>query len=117
MEGFNAWWSLKGSNAWWSLKDFNAWWPLKGSNVWWPLKGEGETSFSPHFTFPPNKFYLNLFFPIDLKVLLYHGSRLLLYAFPFFSLTYKLQPRILMYQIFFTFIIELILIKDFFSFP
>jgi len=32
--------------------------------------------------FPPNKFYLNLqFFPFDLKVLLYHGSRPLLTHF------------------------------------
>jgi hypothetical protein len=31
--------------------------------------------------FPPNKFYLNLFFSINLKVLLYHGSRPLLTPF------------------------------------
>jgi hypothetical protein len=114
MEGSNVWWSLKGFNVWWFLKGYNVWWPLKGSNVWWPLKGEGETSFSPHLIFPPKIFYLNLFFPIDLKVLLYHGFRLLLYVIPSFSLTYKLQPHILMYQIFFTFILKLILIEDFF---
>jgi hypothetical protein len=35
--------------------------------------------------FPLNFFYLNFFFPIDLKVLLYHGSRPLLTPFlPFF---------------------------------
>jgi hypothetical protein len=82
---------------------------MEGSNAWWSLKGEGETSF---FHFPLQQFYLNLFFSIDLKVLFYHGSRPLLYTFFSFSLTYKLQPRILMYQIFHTFIVKLILIED-----
>jgi hypothetical protein len=53
-----------------------------------------------YFHFPPNKFYLNLFFFIDFKVLLYHGSRPFLYTFLSFSLTYKLQPCISMYQVF-----------------
>jgi hypothetical protein len=89
---------------------------MEGSNAWWPLEGEGEASFSPLLTFPANKFYLN-FFSINFKVLLYHGSKLLLYVFPFFYLTYKLQSLISMYQVFHTFIAKLILIKDFFSFP
>jgi hypothetical protein len=41
------------------------------------------------FHLPPNKFCLNIFF-IDLNFLLCHGFRSLLYAFPSFSLTYKL---------------------------
>jgi hypothetical protein len=51
---------------------------MEGSNVWWPLIGEGKASVSPFFIFPPVKFYLNLFFSIDFKVLLYHGSTSLL---------------------------------------
>jgi hypothetical protein len=83
--------------------------------AWWPLEGEGKTSFSHFLTsLPPNKFYLNFFFSIDLKVLFYHGFRPLLYTFPSFSLTYKLQPCISMHQVFHTFIVELILIEDFF---
>jgi hypothetical protein len=66
------------------------------------------------FHFPPNKFYLNIFFSIDIKVSFYHGFKPLLHAFHSFSLTYKLQPHILIYQIFHTFIVELILTKDFF---
>jgi hypothetical protein len=41
--------------------------------AWWPLKGKKEASFSflfISFHFPPNKFYLNIFF-IDFKVLMY----------------------------------------------
>jgi len=41
----------------------------------------------------------------------------LTYAFPPFSLTYKLRPRISMSQVFPTFIANLILIEDHFSFP
>jgi hypothetical protein len=88
---------------------FQTWWPLEG-------EGEGETSFSPLCIFLLNKFYLNLFFSIDIKVFLYHGSKTLLYAFPFFSLTYKLQPQISTYQIFHTFITKLILIEEFLPF-
>jgi hypothetical protein len=73
-----------------SMQGSKSWWPLKGFNVWWPMEGKGKTSFSPFITFVPNKFYLNLFFSIDIKVLLYHGSRSLLYTFLSFSLTYKL---------------------------
>jgi len=61
-----------------------------------PLEGQGETSFLPLFTFLPTNFDYTLFF-IDFKVLLYHDSTSLLYVFPSFSLTYKLQPHILMY--------------------
>jgi hypothetical protein len=42
------------------------------------------------FSLSPQQFYLNLFFLIDFKVLLYHGSRPLLYVLLSFSLTYKL---------------------------
>ncbi len=45
---------------------------LERFQVWWPLEGEGKTSFSFFFTSPFNKFYLNLCFSIDLKVLLYY---------------------------------------------
>jgi hypothetical protein len=48
--------------------------------------------------------------------LLYHGPRLLLHAFLSFSLTYKLQPCISMYQVFHTCIAKLNLIEDFFPF-
>jgi hypothetical protein len=48
------------------------------------------------FHFPPNKIYL-IFFPIDFKVLFYHGFRPLFYIFPSFSLTYKLQSHISMF--------------------
>jgi hypothetical protein len=100
-----------------ALERFNTWWPLKGSNGRWCLKGKGKNPFHL-FSLSPQQFYLILFFSIDLKVLLYHGTKQLFYAFLSFSLTYKLQPRILMYQIFHTFIVELILIEDFsFSFP
>jgi len=88
---------------------------MEASNVWWSLKGEGKTSFSLLLTFS-QQFYLNLIFFIDFKLLLYHGSRPLFCAFPHFSLAYKLQPRILMYQMFHTFIVKLILIEDFFLF-
>jgi hypothetical protein len=86
---------------------------MDGSNDWWPMGGEGETSFLPLFIFPPTNL-LKPFVFIDFKLLLYHGSRSLLYAFPLFSLTYKLQPHILMYQFFHTFIAKLISIEDFF---
>jgi hypothetical protein len=86
----------------------------KVPNVWWSLKGEGETSFSPFLTFPPTILF-EPFFSINLKVLLHHGSKLLPYDFILFSFTYKLQPRILMYQVFHTLIVKLILIEDFFS--
>jgi hypothetical protein len=97
------------------MEGSNVWWPMEGSNVWWPMEGKTKTSFSP-FLLPLPTNLFELFFSIDIKVLRYHSSRLLLYAFPSFSLTYKLQPCILMYQILHTFIIELILIKDFFPF-
>jgi hypothetical protein len=80
--------------------------------AWWPLKGEGKTSFH-FFPLPPQQILFKQIF-IDFKVLLYHGSRSLLYIFLSFSLTYKLQSHILMYQVFHTFIAKLILIKDFF---
>jgi len=40
--------------------------------------------------------------------------KLFIYTFPSFFLTYEIQPHISMYQVFDTFIIELILIEDFF---
>jgi len=79
------------------------------------LERKGEASFS-FFSFSPKQILFKPFFFIDFKILFYHGSKLLLYAFPFFSLTYKLQPRISMYQVFHTFITKLILIEDFFPF-
>jgi hypothetical protein len=66
------------------------------------------------FHFILQQILLKPFFSIDFKVLLYNGFRLLLFAFLSFSLTYKLEPHILMYQVFHTFIVKLILIKDFF---
>jgi hypothetical protein len=84
-------------------------------HVWLPLERERKTSFSPPSIFYPIRFYLNLF-SIDFKVIFYHGSKLLLDIFPSFSLTYKLQSCISRYEVFHTFIVELILIKDFFSF-
>jgi hypothetical protein len=87
--------------------------PWKESNAWMPLEKEGETSFSHFFTFHPIKFYLN-FFSFDFVVLRYHGSRSLLRIFPSFSLTYKLQSHIAMYQIFHTFNAKLISTGNFF---
>jgi hypothetical protein len=86
--------------------------PWKESNAWMPLEGEGETSFSPPSTFHPIRIYLNLF-SLDFGVLLYHGSKPLFHIFPFFSLTYKLQSCITMYQIFHTFNTKLIATEDF----
>jgi hypothetical protein len=62
MKGSNVWWPLKGSNTWWVLKGSNGRLPMEGFNVWWSLKGEGETSFSPLLTPPPQQFYQNLLF-------------------------------------------------------
>jgi hypothetical protein len=107
---FGGQWKVLGSVA---LGMFHAWLPMEGSNVWWPLEGKKKTSFS-HFSHSfPNKFYLN-FFSIDFKVLFYHGFRSLLYVFLSFSLTYKFQSRISVYQVFHTLIVKLILIEDFF---
>ncbi len=39
---------------------------MEGSNIWWPLEKKRKTSFSPLLTLPPNKFCLNLFFPLIL---------------------------------------------------
>jgi hypothetical protein len=80
-------------------------------HAWWPLEGKGETSFSPTSPFHLKRFYLNIF-SIDFRVLLYHGYKPLLCIFHSFSLIYKLHSRISMYQVFHTFIIKLILIKD-----
>jgi hypothetical protein len=84
-------------------------------HAWWPLEGKGETSFSPTSPFHLKRFYLNIF-SIDFRVLLYHGYKPLLCIFHSFSLIYKLHSRISMYQVFHTFIIKLILIKDFLFF-
>ncbi len=94
-ERFQAWWPMEGSkfNGQWKVPSlvanerFQAWWPMKRFNIWWPLEGERKTSFSLLLIPPPpNKYYLNPFFPIDLKVLFSHGSRPLFYTFPLFSL-------------------------------
>jgi hypothetical protein len=77
------------------------------------LKVERKTSFSPPSTFHPKNFYLN-FFPNYLRVLFYHGFKLLLCGVHSFSLTYKLHSRILMYHVFHPFIVKLNLIEDFF---
>jgi len=89
--------------------------PMEGSNGRWYLKEERETSFSSLLTFFPNTLTWTLIFSLILRF--YHGSRLWLYAFFAFSLTYKLQSHISMYQVFHTFIVKLILIEDLFSFP
>jgi hypothetical protein len=96
-----------------ALGMFHVWWPMEGSNAWWPLGRRKKNIIFTFFHFHPQQILFKFFF-IDFKVLLYHGFRPLLYIFPSFSLTYKFQPRILMYQIFHTFIAKLILIKDFF---
>jgi hypothetical protein len=61
-----------------------AWWPLKGSIAWWVMEGEGAT---PFYFFPlsPQQILLKpSIFSFDLKVLIYHGFRLLLtHSFPF----------------------------------
>ncbi len=53
--------------------------------AWWPMEGEKKVSFSHIPTSPPQQLYLDLrFFPFDIKVLLYHGSRLLFtHSLPF----------------------------------
>jgi hypothetical protein len=48
--------------VWWPMEDFQWLVTLGRFQAWWPLEGEGKTSFSPLFTFPLNKFYLNLFY-------------------------------------------------------
>ncbi len=95
-----------------AIRRFQAWWPLEGSKLSGPWEEEKKHPFHlfPFFHFI--RFYLNLFF-IDLKFLLYHGSRPLFCFFPSFSLTYKLQSCISKYQVFYTFIIKSILIEDF----
>ncbi len=131
MEGSKLASPWKESNVWRSMGKHLAWWPMERIQcfdvngeasclvpngrfqVWWPLERERKTSFSFFFIFPLNKIYLN-FFSIDFKVLCYHGSRPLFYIFLSFSLTYKLQSHIVMYQVFHTFIAKLILIKYFF---
>jgi hypothetical protein len=56
---------------------------MEGSNAWWLMEGEGE---SPFHLFPLSS-QQNLlkfsFFLIDIKVLLYHGSRPLFTHFLF----------------------------------
>jgi len=112
---------------------FQAWWPMEGSNALWPMEGsklggqwkvlmfgvlwkEKEKHVSHLFSLSPQQILLKPFFSFtNIKVLLYHDFKLLLYAF-FFSLTYKLQPNISMYKVFHTFIVELILIEFFFPF-
>jgi hypothetical protein len=65
------------------LERFHCLVPLEGSNASWPMEGKGKTPFH-FFSLPPNQFYLNLHFLIDLKVLFYHGSRpLFTYFLPF----------------------------------
>jgi hypothetical protein len=81
--------ALRMFHARWSMGKHLVWWLMEGSNAWWPLEKKGETFFSLLFTFPLNKILLEILF-IDFKVLLYHGSKSLLYVFPSFSLTYKL---------------------------
>ncbi len=51
------------------------------------------------------------FFSFNIKVLLYHGSKLLFYAFPPFSLAFKLWSHILMLQVPHTFIVDSIWLK------
>jgi hypothetical protein len=85
-----------GSQAWWPMESskFGDLWnvPCLVANgrfqAWWPLEGEGKTSFSPLFTFPCNKFYLN-FFSLILK---FYFAMVLGHYFMSFlpSLTYKL---------------------------
>jgi len=63
------------------MEGSNAWWPLEGSIVWWPMEGEGEAPF-PFFPFSPQQILLKpSFFSIDIKVLLYCGSKSLLTHF------------------------------------
>jgi hypothetical protein len=126
---FQAWWAMEGSklSGQWKVPSlvgnerFQVWWPLKWIqcleangeasylvangmfHAWLPLQGKGEASFLPPSTFYPIRFYLNLFFNIDFRVLFYHGFKPLLHIFPSFSLTYKLQSCISKYQVFHTF--------------
>jgi len=61
----------------WKVPSLVALWMF---HVWLPLEGEGKTSFLFPSIFHLIKFYLYLF-PIDFKVLFYHGSKPLLHIF------------------------------------
>jgi hypothetical protein len=88
---FQVWWPLKGSklgSQWGSILFSGQW---KVSMLGGPWKVPSLVTFKRRrrrrniiftsFHFAPSKFYLN-FFSIDFKVLLYHGSKSLFYAFP-----------------------------------
>jgi hypothetical protein len=95
----------------WKVPMFGGSWKIPMFGGLWKEK---EKHHFDLFSLSPLTHFIQIFFPIDFKVLLYHGSRPLLYTFLSFSLTYKLQPCILMYQVLHTFIAKLILTEDFF---
>jgi len=67
--------------AWWLMKCSNVWWPMECSNAWWLMEGEGKTPFHLFPLFPQLNLIKPSIFSFELKVLLYHGSRLLLTPF------------------------------------
>jgi hypothetical protein len=56
----------------------------KGFYVRRPMEGEGEDFFSPLPTSPQATLFIPSFFSFDIKVLLYHDSRLLCTQFFYF---------------------------------
>jgi hypothetical protein len=57
---------------------------MECSIVWWPMEGEGKTPFHLSPLSPQQILLKPSIFSFDLKVLLYHGSKLLLMHFLLF---------------------------------
>jgi hypothetical protein len=74
-------WKVPMFGGQWKVPMFSGPWKVPMFDDQWKEK---EKHLFHLFSLPPNKFYLNLFFCIDLNVLLYHGSRPLLTPFFFF---------------------------------
>jgi hypothetical protein len=58
---------------------------MEGSITWWPMEGERKTPFHLFPLSPQQNLLKPSIFSFDLKVLLYHSSRLLLTHFLPFS--------------------------------
>jgi hypothetical protein len=72
------------SKAWWPMEFSNVWWPMECSIAYWPMEGEGKTPFHLFPLSPQQILLKSSIFSFDLKVLLYHGSRLILMHFLLF---------------------------------
>ncbi len=121
---FFPWWPMEGEGegfffgGQWKVKEkvfclvANGKWRRRFS-AWWLMEGEGK-NYLLLFPLSPQPILLKpSIFPLDLKVLLYRGSRLLFVHPPPFSLAYKSRLRTLMSQVPPTFTTNLILLKIF----